>query len=145
MKHTFSAVAISACLAVPAIAQDIPAPISKLGLTNIEIREKPIIEYGRRVYGTLPGGALVEIELNGDDVVEDIDAQSRDLFPVEEIQSLIPTPVAENTSWPADARLESIDFDNDGRIEIEGRLSDGREFDAEFDADGTMIEFDIDD
>ena len=38
-----------------------------------------------------------------------------------------------------------IEFEDDGRIEIEGRLSDGREFEAEFAADGRVLDFDTDD
>jgi hypothetical protein len=147
MRHSFSLVFIAACLATPgiAVAQDLPQAVIDLGLTDIQIREKPHIEYGRRVRGTLPSGFRVEVELDGDDVVEDIEARGNDLFPVADIKGLIPTPIIENKSWPADARLEKIEFESGERIEIKGRLSDGREFDAEFAVDGRMLDFDTDD
>jgi len=40
--------------------------------------------------------------------------------------------------------LEKIEF-GDGRIGIEGRLANGRELDAEFAADGSLLDFDTDD
>lgn len=147
MKRTFPAIIVAACLAIPgiAVAQDLPQHVIDLGLTDIEIREKPQAEYGRRVRGVLPDGSQIEVDLDGDDVIEDIEARGNDLFPVAEIHGLIPAPVIENQSWPADARLEKIEFESGGRIEIEGRLADGREFEAEFAADGSMLDFDIDD
>src|SRR3546814_9096358 len=147
MRCTFPMVVIAACLATPgiAVARDLPQAITDLGLTDIQIREKPNVEYGRRVGGTLPGGSRVEVDLDGNDVIEDIEARGNDLFPAADIRGLVPAPVIGNASWPADARLEKIEFESDGRIEIEGRLSDGREFDAEFAADGRMLDFDTDD
>ncbi|RJE86414.1 hypothetical protein [Paracoccus onubensis] len=147
MRYAFRIVILAACLASPGIgfAEDLPQAVVDLDLTNIEIREKPHAEYGRRVNGTLPGGSVVEIDLNGDDVIEDIEARGNDLFAPADIRALIPAEIMENESWPADARFEKIEFESDGRIEIEGRLADGREFDAEFAADGRMIEFDTDD
>ncbi len=147
MRHAFRIVFVAACLTSPAIgfAEDLPQSVIDLDLTDIEIREKPHAEYGRRVSGTLPGGSVVEIDLNGDDVIEDIEVRGNDLFPPADIRALIPAEVMENESWPADSRFEKIEFESDGRIEIEGRLSDDREFDAEFAADGRLIEFDTDD
>lgn len=147
MKHFVSILAIAGSLATPgiAIAQDLPHSVNELRLTDIEIREKPVAEYGRRVRGTLPGGARVEIDLNGKNEIEDIEARGNALFPMAEIRSLVPAPILGNASWPADARLEKIEFENDGRIEIEGRLADGREFEAEFAADGQLLDFDTDD
>lgn len=147
MKHILQSVVIMSCLAVPGFgfAQDLPQAVVDLGLTDMEIREKPRAEYGRRVRGALPGGSLVEIDLTGDDMIEDIEARGNDLFPLASIGGLVPTEVTEHETWPADAELEKIEFENDGRIEIEGRLADGRMFDAEYAADGSVIEFDIDD
>ncbi|MCC2597517.1 PepSY domain-containing protein [Pusillimonas sp. MFBS29] len=147
MKLTLSAIVIAAGLAIPGItlAQDLPKAVSDLGLSNIEIREKPRAEYGRRIRATLPSNAKVEIELDGKDAIEDIESRGNDLFPIADIRSLVPAPILENKQWPADARLEKIEFERDGRIEIEGRLADGQEFDAEFSADGRTLDFDIDD
>lgn len=147
MKHILHSVVIMSCLVIPGfgLAQDLPQAVVDLGLTDMEIREKPHAEYGRRIRGALPGGSLIEIDLTGDDVIEDIEARGNDLFPLASIGGLVPTEVAEHETWPADAALEKIEFENDGRIEIEGRLADGRMFDAEYAADGSVIEFDIDD
>ena len=147
MRRAVPIAALAAALAIPdiGVGQDLPQAVSDLGLTDVEIREKPRAEYGRRVRGVLPGGAAVEIELDGSDVIEDIEARGGALFPVAEIVGLVPAPVIGNASWPGDARLEAIEFERDGRIEIEGRLTDGREFDAEFTADGNMLDFDADD
>lgn len=147
MRYIFPIVVIAACLATPgiAVAQDLPQAVIDLDLTDIQIREKPHAEYGRRVRGTLPSGSRVEVDLDGDEMIEDIEARGNDLFPVEDIHSLIPTPITGNESWPADARLEKIEFESNGRLEIEGRLADGHEFDAEFAADGRLLDFDIDD
>lgn len=147
MKRTFSILAIAACLAIPGVAaaQTLPQAVTDLGLTDIQIREKPQAQYGRRVAGILPSGSRVEVDLNGKDLIEDIESRGNDFFPIAEIRSLVPVAVFQNKSWPADARLEKIEFEIDGRIEIEGRLADGREFDAEFAADGRMLDFDTDD
>jgi len=139
------AVAVSLALPGVAAAQDLPGSVTELGLTDIQIREKPNPEYGRRVRGNLASGSLVEVDLNGDDVIEDIEARGNGFFPIADIQVLIPEAVSSSPSWPADAVLEKIEFESDGRIEIEGRLADGREFDAEFAADGSLLDFDTDD
>jgi hypothetical protein len=140
-------VAIAACLVTlgSAAAQDLPQSVTDLGVTDIQIHEKPRAEYGRNVLGTLPDGSQVKIDLDRNGVIKEIEARGNGLFPVTAIKSLIPASVAENKSWPADARLEKIEFESAGRIEIEGRLSDGREFDAEFAVDGLMTDFDTDD
>lgn len=147
MKHILQSVVIVSGLAIPGFgfAQDLPQAVIDLDLTDIEIHEKPHAEYGRRIRGTLSGGSLIEVDLTGDDMIEDIEARGNDLFPLESIGGLVPAAVAEHESWPADAGLEKIEFESDGRIEIEGRLADGRMFDAEYAADGQLIEFDIDD
>lgn len=147
MKRLLLSTIVTAGLAITglAAAQTLPEPVAGLGLTDVEFRQKPRVEYGSYIHGTLPGGARIEIELDRDGAIEEIEARGRGLFPVAEIRSLIPAPVLENVSWPADALLEKIEFERDGRVEIEGRLPDGREFDAEFAADGRLIDFDIDD
>lgn len=146
MKRLLLSIFVAAGIAVPglAAAQTLPEPVATLGLSDVEFRQKPRVEYGSYVYGTLPGGARIEIELDRDGAIEEIEARGRGLFPVAEIRSLIPAPVLENASWPADAMLEKIEFERNGRLEIEGLLADGREFEAEFAADGRLIDFDID-
>lgn len=106
-------------------AQDLPAAVTALGLTDIEIREKPRAEYGRNVHGTLPGGTRVEVELDRNGEIEEIEARGRGRFPAETVRSLIPAAVLANSSWPADATLEKVEFERGGRIEIEGHLDDG--------------------
>lgn len=152
MKRAISIVAIAGCLAIPGIAvaqdlppQDLPQSVNELRLTDIEIREKPVAEYGRRVRGTLPGGARVEIDLNGKNAIEDIEARGNALFPVADIKAVVPAAILGNDSWPADAQLEKIEFEDDGRVEIEGRLANGQEFEAEFTRDGLLLDFDTDD
>jgi hypothetical protein len=147
MKRVLLMTVLAAALAYTGTlaAQELPQPVTGLGLTDIQIREKPRAEYGRNVYGTLPGGARVKIDLDGKGIIEDIEARGRELFPIAAIRSLVPAEVLKNTSWPADATLEKIEFKRDGRVEIEGRLADGRKFDAEFSADGRLTDFDTDD
>ncbi|KAA0971917.1 hypothetical protein FPY71_01965 [Aureimonas fodinaquatilis] len=146
MKRSFSIILMAALLASPGsvLAQDIPQAASALGLSDIQIREKSRAEYGQRIHGTLPGGARVEVDIDGKGVIEDIEARGNDLFPIADIRSLVPAAVVESASWPADAQLEKIEFESDGRVEIEGRLADGREFEAEFAADGRLLDFDSD-
>jgi hypothetical protein len=147
MKRILMAAALAATFACPGLlaAQTLPRSISGLGLTDVQIRQKPHIEYGSDVYGTLPGGARVKIELRRNGTIEEIEARGRGLFSVDQIRSLIPAAVLRNSSWPAAATLSKIEFERGGRIEIEGRLADGRKFDAEFAADGRLIDFDTDD
>jgi len=147
MKRFIAAAVLAASIAYPGIlaAQDLPRSILDLGLTDIQVRQKPQIEYGRNVYGTLPGGARIKIGLERNGTIEEIEARGPGLFPIDQIRSLVPDPVLKSTSWPAGASLEKIEFERDGLIEIEGRLADGRKFDAEFAADGRLIDFDTDD
>lgn len=146
MKRVLVAAVLAAALAYPGmlVAQELPRSVSGLGLTDVQIRPKPRVEYGRNVYGTLPGGARIKVELTRSGAIEEIEARGRGLFPIDQIRSLVPAPVLKNTSWPANATLEKIEFKRGGRIEIEGRLADGRKFDAEFGADGRVIDFDTD-
>ncbi len=146
MRYRYPIAAL-VCLTLPAIGfgQDLPQPIADLGLQDIEIREKPRAEYGRRILGTLPSGATIEIELDGDGAIEDIETRGDEFFPIADILGLIPEPILGNESWPADATLEKIEFERDGRVEIEGRRADGSEFEAEFAADGQLLDLDTDD
>lgn len=147
MRHALSIGIFATCLAIPGItlAQQLPQAVADLGLEDVQIREKQRAEYGSRVRGTLPSGARIEIDLDRDGRIEDIEARGNDLFPVAEIQSLIATAITENSMWPADAQLEEIEFERDGVVDIEGRLANGREFDASFAADGRLLDFDTDD
>ncbi|MCX8995547.1 PepSY-like domain-containing protein [Rhizobiaceae bacterium BDR2-2] len=147
MKHLLMTAAVAAALAVPGLsaAQDLPPAVSALGLTDVQVHGKRHADYGRKIHGTLPGGTRVEIELDRNGEIEEVEARGRGLFPIAEIRSLIPEAVQSNSSFPADARVEKIEFEHNGRIEIDGRLANGREFDAEFTADGQLIEFDVDD
>src|SRR3546814_11671110 len=136
MRCTFPMGVIAACLATPgiAVARDLPQAITDLGLTDIQIREKPNVEYGRRVGGTLPGGSRVEVDLDGNDVIADIEARWDDLFPAADIRGLVPAPVIGNATWPADARPVHIVFEWRARYEIDVRLSHWRELEAQFTA-----------
>lgn len=147
MKYTLPALVMAACLTCSGmvIAQDLPQTVIDLGLTDIQIREKPNPEYGRRVAGMLPSGARVEVDLNSRNEIDDIEARGNALFPAADIRGLVPAAVLQNEAWPTDAKLEKIEFERDGRVEIEGRLASGQEFDAEFAADGRVLEFDTDD
>lgn len=146
MKRIFIAAALAASFACPGMlaAQDLPRSILELGLTDIQTRPKPQIAYGRYVYGTLPGGSRIKVELEQNGEIDEIEARGRTLFPIDQIRSLVPAPVLQNPSWPAGATLERLEFERGGRIKIEGRLADGTKFDAEFAADGQLIDFDRD-
>lgn len=147
MKHMLLTGLFAATLTLPGavLAQDLPASVSGLGLTNTEIRPKPVADYGTDIRGTLPGDILVEVELDRDNRIEEIEARGNAVFPLTAVESLIPAPVKANSAYPAGASLEKIEFERDGRIELDGRLADGREFDATFAADGTLLELDTDD
>jgi len=147
MRKFLIPLTLAASLAVPGVpaAQDLPANVLGIGLTDIQIHEKKQAHYGRTVLGTLPGGTRVEIDLDRHGGIEEVETRGRGLFPIAEIRSLIPDAVATHGSFPADASLEKIEFEHDGRIEMEGRLANGRKFDAEFTASGELIEFDTDD
>src|SRR5690606_4763364 len=115
-------------------AQDLPQSVTGLGLTDIQVRERPRAE-SRHVRGTLPSGTRVEVDLDRNGKIEEIEARGDGLFPISEIVSIVPQAVLDSPTWPADAQLEQIEFKRGGRIEIEGRLADGQEFEAEFSAD----------
>ena len=121
-------------------AQD---PGALLGLTDVQPGKKPA-EYGSDLRGTLPGGAAVKVELDRDGRIEEVEARGAN-FPIAAVDALVPEAVRAHAQWPKDATLEKIEFERDGRIEIDGNLADGREFDAEFSAAGQLIEFDTDD
>lgn len=101
MKRTFLT-AVVAAMVFPGVvfAQDLPEPVTALGLTDIQIREKPKAEYGRDVRATLPSGSQVEIELDRDGRIEEIEAKGNALFPVSDVRSLIPQAVLSNSSFP---------------------------------------------
>jgi len=126
-------------------AQNLPSAVTGLDLQDVTVRQKPRVEYGRNVYGTLPSGAKVEIELDGQDLIKEIETTRRKQFSVADVRSLLPAAVLQNSAFPADATLEKIEFERDGRIELEGRLASGKKFDAEFRADGQLLDFDTDD
>lgn len=69
----------------------------------------------------------------------------RKLFPIAEIRSLIPPAVMGGVSWLGNSKLRKFEFERDGRIDVDGRLGDGRTFEAEFSEDGRLIDFDTDD
>src|SRR5690606_10906664 len=115
MKASLLAVALAASITFPAVvaAQDLPQSVTRLGLTDVQIRERPRAEYGRHVRGTLPSGTRVEIDLDRNDAIQEIEARGGELFPIKDIASIVPQPVLDSPTWPADARLESIEFERD--------------------------------
>lgn len=145
MIRKIAALSLTATLALPglALAQAPDAP-ALLGLTDVQTREKPRAEYGSDLTGTLPGGAVVKVELDADGRIEEVESRGA-FFPIGAVDALVPEAVRNHAQWPKEATLDKIEFDRDGRIEIDGLLADGREFDAEFAADGQLIEFDTDD
>lgn len=145
MIRKIAVLSLSAALALPVVAlAQAPDAAALLGLSDVQTREKPRAEYGRDLTGTLPGGAMVKVELEADGRIEEVEARGT-LFPIAAIDPLVPEAVRAHAQWPKDATLDKIEFERDGRIEIDGRLADGRDFDAEFTAGGELIEFDIDD
>lgn len=123
-------VLLSSPAAAQTAAQDLPAILKPLGLTDVEIRPKHG-DRGRDILGTLPGGARIEIELDRNDRVEEIEAADRQGFPASGVESLIPEAVRANPSYPGDGTFRKVEFD-DREIELEGTHHDGRRFEAEF-------------
>jgi len=145
MKRVYSVLTLALVASSGAvIAQTLPQSLTGLGLTDVEVKDKAVSSFGTNVRGTLPSGARVAIDLDGDGKVQEVEAIGRDTFTIDTVESLLPPAIVANADWPADARFESIDFDSNGRVEIEGLLPDGRDFDAEFSADGELIGFDED-
>lgn len=139
----FSSVALLILASASAALAQAPADpaIRLLGLTDVSVHPKKHHHYGSELHGRLPGGAWVELDLSSSGEVEEIDSGNGG-FPVSAIQALLPEAVKANPSFPKDAILYKLELDH--KIEMEGRLADGRKFDAEFGHDGRVIEFDTD-
>ena len=121
-----------------------PQVIEDFGLSDLRIRQVDRGSTLARVTGSLPDGARIEIDLNREGNIKEIEARGNDRFEESAIRHLIPQPVLDHAQWPAGSTLESIEFDRDGTIELEGWLEDGREFEAEFGIDGTLLDYDLD-
>lgn len=142
MRHFHAIALLILASTSPVLAQAPADPVIRLlGLTDVSVHPKKHHHYGSELHARLPGGAWVELDLNGSGEVEEIDSDSGG-FPVSAVQALLPEAVKANPSFPKDAVLYKLELDH--KIEMEGRLADGRKFDAEFSPDGHVIEFDTD-
>lgn len=86
----------------------------------------------------------VKVELDADGRVEEVEARGA-LYPIAAIEVLGPGAVLAIAQWPKDELFDKVEFERDGRIELDGRLADSQASDAEFGADDRHFEFDIDD
>lgn len=59
-----SVIAITFASSTALAAQEVSQAVVGLGLRDVQTVEKPRAEYGRYVYGTLPGGVRIELELD---------------------------------------------------------------------------------
>lgn len=145
MRRALPLIATLAALPLAAVAQETPPVIGQLVLTDTEVQTKANPAHGQVIIGTLPDGTRVEVELEGDGTLDEIDAVGRGLFSASLIAAALPQAILGSADWPADALLESADFDRSGAVEIEGVGADGRAFEAEFAADGRLVEMEQDD
>ena len=114
---------------------------SSLSLTDVVLRVKG--DHGAALEGVLPDGSAIEIELSKDGRVEEIDSRSAEGFTPNSVSSLIPAAIFSEPRFPKEMRLDKIDYD-DGIMEIDGRDSLGKEFEAEFTYEGKLLDIDID-
>ncbi|QDY71269.1 hypothetical protein [Qingshengfaniella alkalisoli] len=116
--------------------------VKALGLEQITERHH---YYGDDLHGVTADGVPVEIEFDRDGEIEEVDVESREGLPISAVSSLIPQAVLEHDQFPVDAHVKTLDIDDRDKIEIEGYLANGQEFEAEFTFDGRLLELDIDD
>lgn len=118
-------------------AEDHPPLVEELGLTGAETVS--VGADGRHVTGALPGGQRVELDFNAEGALEDIEAEGDEGFPAEAVAAAVPEAIRANPDYPADALFDELDLD-DGGLELEGTRGDGQRFEAEFAADGQLLE-----
>ncbi len=134
----------SALAAQNAPADPVAAATELLRLTDVETHGERDGRV-RDIRASLPGGARVDIEFDRSGAVEEVEARGPDRFPIAEVEPLVPAAVRSNANFPTGAVLDKIEINDDGSIELEGFLADGRPFEAEFTAAGEMIGLEIDD
>ena len=118
-------------------AAAVEAAAETLGLTDTTVQPEA---RGPDLIGTLPGGAQVELDFHQGGSVEEIEAAENSYAPIAEVTDLLPDVLKDAERFPADGEFESIDLDNDG-FDIEGRDADGTRFEAEYDAEGALLEW----
>ena len=129
-----------------AASSDMPAPASgvaeALSLTDVTWTPN---RRGPDMTGTLPDGSPVEIDFSdrGPAVLYEIEAGTREGAPLALVAGVLPAPIVDQSLIGPDAIFYEIDFDDDD-IEIDGRATDGRRFEAEFTHDGTLIGIEFD-
>lgn len=118
-------------------AEDHPPLVEELGITGAETVSAGAD--GQNITGALPGGQRVELDFDAEGALEDIEAEGEEGFPAEAIAAAVPEAIRANPDYPADAMFHEIDLDDDG-VEFEGTRGDGQRFEAEFAADGQLVE-----
>jgi len=120
--------------------EGMPAVVQQLSLSEASIHPKRRKRSGQEVHGKLPDGTWVEIDLDRNGNVEEVEADGKTGFAANTVEPLAPAAVRNNTSYPADAFFQKLEFNRGNRIEIEGYRRDGTKFEAEFTADGRLLE-----
>lgn len=126
-----------------ATAEDaLPEALRGLGLIFVDSREWP---HGKREYLLqLDGGTRIEVEIDRDGNVQEIEAEGhKAVMPASLLGRFVPESVARHPQLNDLENLHKIEISNDGEIEIEGFFSSGERFDAEFDASGRLVDFDL--
>ncbi|MGV1989189.1 hypothetical protein ACQZ5N_21440 [Agrobacterium sp. 22-221-1] len=114
------------------------AIVRQLGLSDIDVYNNP--GHGEHVRGKLPDGSWVKVDFDRRRALEEVESDDHTGFKAKAVESLIPAAVRASPSYPADALLWKVEFDDDDRIEMKGRRTDGMRFEAEFTTDGRLVE-----
>ncbi|MGR3802458.1 hypothetical protein [Marinibacterium profundimaris] len=138
---------LSGATALPlhATQAEMPQPVAAiaqaLSLNDVTWRSSP---GGPTLIGRLPGGEVLEFELEGEDTprLEEIEATTRDGAPLSGVAALLPAAILQHGLIDDDTMFHEIEFD-DGKIEIDGVSGDGRRFEAEFATDGRLLEIEF--
>lgn len=137
MRNILLTAALVLTPALAFAAEDHPPLVEELGLTGAETVRADAD--GQQITGALPGGQRVELDFDAEGALEDIEAEGEEGFPAEAVAAAIPEAIRSNPDYPADAMFHELDLDTEG-LELEGTRADGQRFEAEFAADGQLVE-----
>lgn len=118
-------------------AVTLPPAVQRLGLTDVRTRRDDDGDID--VYGRLPDGGWVKVEVERD-AIKEVKSESVGL-PSAVISAVLPAAVMNEPRLAAMDRIVEIELDDDGEISVDGYSADGMQVELKFNRDGRLDEY----
>lgn len=134
----------AAGVAWPVSAQEMPAVVHQLQLSDVRFLPEAHKHHGRIVEGRLPDGSVIEIDLDRRDQIQEIQSHHRHAFALEAVEQVLPEAVRAAEGYPVSAHLWRLELHDGHSVEMEGYDAHHRTFKAKFSRSGHLLDMKFD-